>query len=135
MNGISQTASGSGTPVVGGLLMDPNTVVLAPLDSSLNTRAQITFDGNRNISAMSFAAPQSSAGFSLGVDCSSGPLCVAENATSAGVLANPSFHNWNYQTYGVWLAQPSPSTFQAGAISVGRKCGADHRQCDLHWVY
>jgi hypothetical protein len=115
MTGISQTASGTGTPVVGGLLVD--SVSLGPLDTG-NTRAQITFDGNRNISAFSFTAPQSSASFS-GVDCSAGSVCTAETATSVGVLGNPSFHGWNYQTFGVWLAETSPTTFQVGALSVG----------------
>ena len=114
ITGISQTGSGTATPVVGGFLV--NSVALGGFDEA-NSRAQLTYDGNRNLSAMSFTAPQSSASFS-GTSCS-GAVCTAETSTSVGVLGNPSFHAWNYQTYGVWALQPSPTTFQTGAISVG----------------
>src|SRR5687767_11405143 len=118
MTGISQTASGSATSVVGGFLV--NSVALGSLDTA-NSRAQITLDGNRNISAFSFTAPQSSASFPSGVDCSAGAACAAETATSVGALGNPFFasNNWNFQTYGVWATLSSPTTFQVGAMSMG----------------
>ena len=120
MNGISQTASGTGTSGAGGSFTVSSVAIPPPVDT-VNSGARITFDSNRNISAMSFTTPQSSAAFSSGIDCSAGSVCAAETATSAGVLGNPSFpaHSWNYQTYGVWFNLPSPTTFQAGAISVG----------------
>lgn len=115
MTGISQTASGTAIPQVGGFLV--SSVALGGFDDA-SSRAQLTYDANRNLSAMSFTAPQSSASFS-GPSCSSGAVCAAQTSTSIGVLGNPSFHAWNYQTYGVWAQQPSPTTFQTGAISVG----------------
>lgn len=122
MVGISQTASGTVNAGAGGSF-SVTSVAIEPTVDTANSRAQVTFDGNRNISAFNFTAPQSTAGFSSGVVCSSGtsvlPVCAAETATSVGVVGNPSFHGWNYQTYGVWLAQPTATTFQAGAISVG----------------
>jgi hypothetical protein len=87
------------------------------LDGGSST-AQLTFDGSNNLSAMSFSAPQSSAAYS-GVDCSSGVVCTGETATSAGVAADARAFGWNYQSFGVWLNETSPTTFQAGAMSAG----------------
>jgi hypothetical protein len=123
MTGISQTASG--TLTVDGFGNIAITGVSMNAVDEANSTTQLTFNGAGNLSAMGFSTPQSSASFSASqIDCSTAPACAAENAagTSVGVLLNPATvppPTWNYQTFGVWLNQAGPTTFNAGAMSAG----------------
>ena len=73
------------------------------------------------VTAFSFSAPTSSAGWSV-VDCATlAPLCTASSASTSGVVANaldPAL-NWNYQSFGYWLVTLSSTNTIAGAMSFG----------------
>lgn len=90
---ISQTASGTMTQGAGGSF-SIDTVAVGPLDTSAASSARLGFDGNQNLAAMSFNAPNSNVSFSGGIDCST-LVCAAENATSFAVAGNPDLLGWN----------------------------------------
>jgi hypothetical protein len=114
MPGISQTASGTATG--SGTVA---TINLSAVDSAASS-ARLTYDGSRNLSAMSFAAPGSSASYSGGeINCGSGVGCTGENANSVALAADPNAFGWNYQSYGVWFKDTGPTTFEVGAMSAG----------------
>ena len=112
MQGISQTMSGT---VNGNGTVD--NVTVGTVDGTRST-ARLTYDATRNLSNMTFLAPQSAAIF-LNPDCTSGPVCTGETANASGVASDPRWFGWNYQSYGVWLSEPTLSTFTAGAMSAG----------------
>jgi hypothetical protein len=109
MSGISETVSG--TRDASGIVT-PNPSVL----DTANSTAQLTYDGNRNLSQISFSTPQASGSFS-GVSCSDG-VCSAETATSFVIAIDAPAIGWEYQSFGIWLTS-SPTTFQVGAMSAG----------------
>ena len=112
MQGISQSLSGTVNP--NGTV---DSLALGTVDGTRST-ARLTYNATRELSNMTFLAPQSGAIFQ-NPDCSSGPVCTGETANTSGVAADPRWFGWNYQTYGVWLSEPTPSTFTAGAMSAG----------------
>ena len=122
MTGISAGASGSISvgPFGDITVTDIN---LDPIDEN-NSTARLTYDTFGNLSGLSFSTPHSSASFRANeIDCSVPPTCAALNAAetslAVAVDATAVVPAWNYQSYGVWLNQTSPSTFQAGAMSAG----------------
>jgi hypothetical protein len=113
MSGMSQ--SGSGTIEAFGL---------DAIDETAST-AKLTYDGNRNVSGFSLATPRASMSFGPGqiienVDSLSHKRSAykAENATHLASVVDPAFHEWNYQSFGVWFRFPD-TTLDAGATSFG----------------
>jgi hypothetical protein len=115
MQGTSQTASGSLTTSPGGGF----NVDTANLNSVQDGTLKLTHDAAGAISRIDFSTPSASASF-VGPTCASG-VCSAETASSVAIVidARAAVVGWNYQTFGVWLNQNGPATFQAGAISAG----------------
>jgi hypothetical protein len=116
MQGTSQTASGTlTTSPGGGFNIDTATLTPTPQDGQL----KLTYGATGAISAIDFSTPSASASF-VGATCAGG-LCSAETASSVAVVidARAAGVGWNYQTFGVWLNQTGPATFQAGGISAG----------------
>jgi hypothetical protein len=109
MTGTAQTASGTMT---GSTI---NTVTLGPAAEDGTLR--LTYDGSAKLSGINFSTPSASASFN-DVTCEAG-VCAADTATSTVVGIDAKTVGWNYQTFGVWLQQPSATTFQAGAMSAG----------------
>jgi hypothetical protein len=109
MTGISETVSGTRDPSG---IVTPNPSVL----DTANSTARLTYDGNRNLSQISFSTPQVSGSFG-GVSCSDG-VCGAATATGFVIAIDAPFIGWDYQSFGVWL-NTSPTTFQVGAMSAG----------------
>lgn len=111
MSGVSQTGSGTASAFS-----------LHSADTSQST-ARLSFDAEGKLSSLSLAAPRSSVSFGAGdvINCSSGAGCGAANsaATASAALINPYAMGWNYQTFGVWMKEVGPSSFQAGAMSAG----------------
>lgn len=111
MSGISQTGSGTASAFS-----------LHAADTRDST-ARLSFDADGALSALSLSAPRSSVSFGAGdvINCSSGAGCGAVNAASTATAAviNPYAMGWNYQTFGVWMKDVSPTSFQAGAMSAG----------------
>jgi C-lobe and N-lobe beta barrels of Tf-binding protein B len=116
MQGTSQTASGSITSSPGGgFNVDTANLNPAVQDGTL----KLTYDAAGSISSIDFSTPSASASF-VGASCASG-VCSAETASSVAIVidARAAVVGWNYQTFGVWLNQTGPATFQAGGISAG----------------
>jgi len=116
MQGTSQTASGALTSSPGGgFNIDTATLTPTPQDGQL----KLTYGATGAISSIDFSTPSASASF-VGATCASG-VCSAETASSVAVVidARAAVVGWNYQTFGVWLNQTGPATFQAGGISAG----------------
>jgi C-lobe and N-lobe beta barrels of Tf-binding protein B len=113
MAGIAQPASGTLTLFGGGGF----SVDTANLGAVENATAKLTYDRSTNLSALSFASPQASASF-RNVTCGGG-VCSAETASSVVVAMDARALGWDYQSFGVWLNQTSPTTFQAASISAG----------------
>jgi hypothetical protein len=109
MSGISETVSGT---IDASGVVTPNASVL----DTANSTARLTYDGNRNLSQISFGTPQASESF-RGISCSEG-VCGAETATSFVIAIDAPAIGWDYQSFGVWLTS-SPTTFQVGAMSAG----------------
>lgn len=106
--GVSQTAGGTSS-----------TFTLNPINES-NSTTSLTYDGNGNLSGLKLSTPQSSVSFGKSeISCHSPGACTAANANSLAVAIDPAFLGWNYQSFGVWLKDVSPSSFQAGALSAG----------------
>jgi C-lobe and N-lobe beta barrels of Tf-binding protein B len=108
MTGISQTGSGT-----------DSAFNLDPVDWSTSS-ARLTFDDKGNLSAFSFSAPGGSAAFNANdfIQCG-GAGCGGSNETATGSVVNPFVMGWNYQSFGIWMDQVGPTTFQAGAMSAG----------------
>jgi hypothetical protein len=109
MPGISQTGSGSGTS----FNLDP---------VSDNASIKLPFDQDGRLSGMTLSAPNAGVSFGTGPDdfgTCNGSSCVMANSTSRAILIDPEGFGWNYQSFGVWMNNLSPSAFQSGAISAG----------------
>lgn len=108
MSGVSQAGSGTDTAFN-----------LEPADSA-NSSVALTYDANGNLVGASMSAPGSGAAFDASnfVVCSAA-ACSGTDGTFRAVVLNPSAFGWNYQSFGVWMNDPSTTTFQAGAISAG----------------
>ncbi len=116
MQGTSQTASGTlTTSPGGGLTIDTATLTPTPQDGEL----KLTYGATGVISSIDFSTPSASASF-VGATCAGG-ICSAQTASSVAIVidARAAGVGWNYQTFGVWLNQTGPATFQAGGISAG----------------
>jgi hypothetical protein len=109
MTGNAQTASGT---LSGSTVTAAN---LGPADEAGSLR--LTYNGSGTVSAINFSTPSASASFN-DVTCQLG-VCGADTATSTVVGIDAKTIGWNYQTFGIWLQRPSPTTFQAGAMSAG----------------
>jgi hypothetical protein len=124
--GISQSGSANYTLLPNGDLRITSINSISPVDAS-SSSTTLTFDANRNLTAIDITTPSSSVSFSnttLGgtsVSCS-GPICVGVNAsgTSAAVLYNPYDPGvaWEYQSFGVW-ATGSTTAGTIGTMSYG----------------
>jgi len=117
ISGLSQTATATHN------LGTITGFALNPINESESAMA-LTYDRNRNLSGISIGTPQSSVSFGAGeIDCSTGAVCAAISAdvTSLAAVMNPfdASAGWNYQTFGVWLKDVTPTSSQLGAISVG----------------
>lgn len=111
MSGISQTGRGTAS-----------SFKLDGVNSS-NSSARIGYDGAGNPGALSFSAPNSSVAFGTGTintDASGRRTSfTGKDAQSFGVMVDPSYYGWNYQSFGVWMRDPNASSFQAGTMSAG----------------
>ena len=93
---------------------------------SSGASATIAFDAGRNVSSLSFASANgASASFSVasGDQITSnygGSSIVASNKsqTQMGIMANPYYMGYDYQTYGAWGAYGSSTTSSYG-VSLG----------------
>ncbi len=117
-SGISQTVSATTL----GFNNVTSTTVNAP--DTANSSAQMTYTllpTTPQMTAFSFSAPTSSAGWAS-VDCTTlAPLCTASSANTSGVVVNaldPAL-TWNYQSFGYWLVNLSSTSTIAGAMSFG----------------
>jgi len=116
MNGTAVTASGNQTST--------SITSMEPFQSGAG-EARLAYDGARALSGISVSTPQSSATFDRNtsghtVSCS-GAVCEGNNPTALGFAFNafdPTLA-WNYQTFGYWVSDTTPSTYSLGAISVG----------------
>jgi transferrin binding protein len=108
MSGVSQTGSGTDA-----------SFTLDPVSES-NSAARLSFDADRNLSGISINTPQSGVAFgATETGCFSFGSCAAANAESLAVVMNPADLGWTYQSFGVWMTDVSPGSFQAGAFSAG----------------
>ena len=109
MTGVSETVSGT-RDAFGAVTANPSV-----LDTA-NSTARLTYDGNRNLSDITFSTPQVSGSFG-GVTCSN-VVCSAATDTGFVIAIDAPAMGWDYQSFGVWL-NSSPTTFQVGAMSAG----------------
>jgi hypothetical protein len=111
MDGISQTGSGTASAFK-----------LDAVNSS-NSSARIGYNSAGDPAALSLNSPNSSVSFASGqirTDEAGRPTSFsAGNSGALGVMVDPSYYGWNYQSFGVWMKDPMASTFQAGTISAG----------------
>jgi hypothetical protein len=121
MSGISQTASGTQTIAMDGT-MTIDTIALGAVDTA-NSTAKLTYDAHLGLIGISVSTPQSSVSFSAGhgttIDCTTVPVCAAANANASWIAIDAPAAGWNYQTFGVWAMDVTPTTYQLGAISAG----------------
>jgi hypothetical protein len=113
MTGTTQTASGSMTVGGAGFTIDSSN--LGPVEDG---SARLTFDGSTNVSAVSFSSPAATGTFTA-LSCDIGGVCRTETPTSSVVVRDGRAFGWDYQTFGVWMRQTGPATYQAGAMSAG----------------
>lgn len=120
MSGISRTASGTQTVAVDGS-RTIDSASLGAVDTA-NSTAKLAYDFHLNLVGVSVSTPQSSVSFSAGhgttIDCTSG-VCSGETATASWIAIDATAVGWNYQTFGVWAMDVTPTTYQLGAISAG----------------
>ena len=108
MPGISQTGSGTDAAFN-----------LDAVDGG-NSTARLTYDADGNLSGLTLSAPQSTVAFGPGeTHCDTVVACAAANAGAIAAVMNPVDLGWNYQSFGVWMKDVSPTSFQAGALSAG----------------
>jgi hypothetical protein len=120
MDGIAVTASGTQT------IISPDgdfTVDSANLNPPGAGTVRLSYDGNRALKTVSINTPQSTATFDRDTSghtlfCD-GPLCFGANATASAIAIDAFAVQWNYQSFGVWAVDTGPTTWAAGAISVG----------------
>jgi hypothetical protein len=92
----------------------------APHES--NSSMRLTYDGNRNLSGIAFATPEASVSFAGNeINCTTPGACsgTKANGSALGVVIDPVFYGWNYQSFGIWAQDTSPTGFRAGTISAG----------------
>lgn len=115
MSGMSQRASGTQSS---NLITSVN---FGAVDTGAST-LKLTFGSFGQIAGIGLTTPQ--AAFSLNVrdgvsvSCMTG-TCSASNSTSSIAIIDPTVLGWNYQTFGVWARDLSPTTYDTGAISAG----------------
>jgi heat shock protein HslJ len=112
MTGMSQTGSGTASAF--------------KLDTinSTNSTARVGYDSAGNPTALSLSAPSSSVSFpsvNIRTDEKTGrrTAFAALDSNSNGVMVDPSYFGWNYQSFGIWMRDPSAASFQAGVMSAG----------------
>jgi hypothetical protein len=118
--------SGSATTVSGTQMSKgPSDVVVTSTNPEASGGAStlaLGFDGRRSLTALGISAPQSSVSFdqSAGDNFSCrGTSCTLSKATASAVTPDPFLAGWNYQTFGVWAVQSTPSSFVLGGVSAG----------------
>ena len=119
MTGISQTVSGSQTTGAGGVKVSS---VNADALNQGNTTVKLGYDGSLNLDGIAITTPQSSVSFQRSegdtVVCGVG-TCAASEPDAVGEAANAFSHGWKYQSFGVWNVLLPPTSYRAGAASVG----------------
>lgn len=125
MEGIAVTAGGSQA-------IDANddvSITSANLNSPGTATARLGYDGSRALRALALSTPQSSVSFDRdtaghSIRCS-GSICFAANPTADATAIDAFAARWNYQSFGVWSDEPSPTAWLAGAASVGAATAAN----------
>jgi hypothetical protein len=113
MSGVSLTANGANT----GIVVDE--LNFTPADETGST-TRLTYDGNRNLAGLSINTPHSNVSFGASeINCGAFGACGAINTTSLAVVMDPFENFWDYQSFGVWLKDITPTSFQLGAMSAG----------------
>jgi hypothetical protein len=107
-SGISQGGSGTDSAFTLGAATDSNST------------ARLTFDGNGELSGIAVNTPQANLSFGPGeTGCFTDAGCIGANANAFAVVMHPAELGWNYQSFGVWNVQSTPSSWLVGAISAG----------------
>jgi hypothetical protein len=122
MDGTAVTASGNQTVAPNGDF----TVTSANLNPVGSATVRLSYDGSptpalRHITISTPSSPsvtfdRDTPGHSI--SCGGG-ACVAENLAGTASAIDPFAVGWNYQTFGVWTTNTSPTSWAAGAVSVG----------------
>jgi hypothetical protein len=84
---------------------------------------RLTYDGNRALKAIDINTPQSSQSFDRDIpghsfSCS-GEICKAARPMASGLVTDAFSVGWDYQSFGIWAADTSATTWFAGAVSFG----------------
>jgi hypothetical protein len=123
MDGTAVTASGNQTIAGNGEVTITSAADLNPAGAAT---VRLSYDGSRELKGMSVSTlqPNSSVSFDRdtpghSISCGGG-TCLAQSPTASAVAADAVVLNWNYQSYGVWATDLSPSSWVAGAVSAGR---------------
>jgi hypothetical protein len=119
--------SGSATTINGTQTKTGNEVVVTetgPFVTDGPATLALGFDKQRALTTVGINAPQGSVSFDRAaagnsISCPSGGHCNASSATASAVIGNALQNGWNYQTFGAWATQTSPTTFVLGGVSAG----------------
>jgi hypothetical protein len=123
MDGLAVTGSGNQTVAPNG---DYTVTSANPPNAVAPATVRLSYDDSatpalRNInistpSSPSLAFDRDTSGHSAGC---TGTVCAGDNPTSTFIGVNAVALGWNYQTFGVWTTDTSPTSWVAGATSVG----------------
>jgi hypothetical protein len=119
MDSTAVTASGNQT--FGG-----TAITSATIDPVAAATVRLGYDGARALKSISITTPQSpqiSVSFDRdtpdhSVICSFA-TCEAVNPTASAIVMDPFVLGWNYQSFGVWDNDLSPTSWVLGAVSAG----------------
>jgi hypothetical protein len=111
------------TGTVSGATVTPTT---APASDAAGSRAAMTYDSTRALTAITVTTPAGAITFNQGVgdtfNCSGG-VCGLTNVagTASMIVIDPISQpaGFNYQTFGVWDRVTAATSFDAGVFSVG----------------
>jgi len=95
------------------------TVVMNVNDSA--STAELTYDDSNNLSGIDISTPQTTLSYAGAdeISCSSAGACTGVNATSLAIVMDQADLGWSYQSFGIWLKDIGPTSFEAGAVSFG----------------
>src|SRR5687767_3978031 len=94
-----------------------STVTSANLTPNLGGNVRLRYDDARTLSAISVVNtpwPTTEVSFDRSqpghsINCGGG-VCLAENPTASASFADPAAMGWNYQSFGIWANEFSPTT-------------------------
>jgi hypothetical protein len=127
IQGLAVTASGNQQTIDGDTTITSANLNPNPTDRPNDPAiVDFSYDGSRALKALRISTPHSTVSFDRdtpghSLSCSGNGTCTAENPTASALVIDALAVGWNYQSFGVWSVESTPSSWLVGAMTAGRR--------------